>query len=298
MKNKMKKNVVIIFTVIMLLSTMNFITVPAKDIVNSNPSMADAVSTMDIHFKLIGGATWIITIGNLKIACDPALSPNATGRVEGSVYTDEDFQNIDLWLITHAHEDHLDEIGLKKIDSESLIITHEIAVEMLQTTESKNIFIIKWGEERIVNIDGFEITMEAIPAIHGTNPITASSMGGVNGYWVTLKKNESSISIYITGDTVTKWKVINSLRGRKADLFIPFMGEARIPIPILKLLLGPLTLNARMMRRMRWIINPEITIPVHFGTFSHYTEPISEVEKWQDPSVKILKPGEEIVVNL
>ncbi|MCK4365876.1 MAG: hypothetical protein KAW45_07480 [Thermoplasmatales archaeon] len=39
-------------------------------------------------------------------------------------------------------------------------------------------------------------------------------------------------------------------------------------------------------------------IPVHFGTFSHYTEPISEVEKWQDPSVKILKPGEEIIINL
>ena len=38
-------------------------------------------------------------------------------------------------------------------------------------------------------------------------------------------------------------------------------------------------------------------IPVHFGTFSHYTESISKIEKWNDPSVEILKPGEKIIIN-
>ena len=122
--------------------------------------------------------------------------------------------------------------------------------------------------------------------------------GGVNGYWVTLKNNTETISIYISGDTVTRWIVLNSLRGRKADLFIPNMGDPRVGTGILGMLLGPLTLTARMMKRMKNIINPKVTIPVHFGTFSHYMEPISEVEKWQDPSVKILKPGEEIIINL
>ncbi|MCK4365587.1 MAG: MBL fold metallo-hydrolase [Thermoplasmatales archaeon] len=311
----MKKKVVIVIIGIILMSTINFVSLPAKDIVNSKvsdneddihivpekntkSSIDDAASTMDIHFKWVGAATFIITIDDLKIACDPALDPDAEGRVEDPVYTDEDFQNIDLWLITHKHEDHLDEIGLTKIDSEALVITHEIAVEMLQTTESPNINILEWKEKRITNIDDFNITIEAIPALHGTNPITIFLMEGVNGYWVTLEKNGQTISIYITGDTTTKWKVINSLRGRKADLFIPFMGEARIPIPILRMLLGPLTLNARMMRRMKRIINPEITIPVHFGTFSHYCEPISKVDQWNDPSIKILSPGENITINL
>lgn len=75
------------------------------------------------------------------------------------------------------------------------------------------------------------------------------------------------------------------------------MGGTKAGEGIIGLLYGPLTLTARMMWRMKRIIKPEVTIPVHFGIFSHYTEPISEVEKWKDESVKILKPGEEIVVS-
>jgi hypothetical protein len=49
---------------------------------------------------------------------------------------------------------------------------------------------------------------------------------------------------------------------------------------------------------MKNIIDPEIIILVYFGTFSHYSEAISVVEKWNDDSVKILEPGEEIELNI
>lgn len=325
MKNKIKKNLVLVFVGIILISTMNFVAMSTKNMMNSyvsdcidyahleseifsNVSKVDGASKMNIHFKLIGGATWIIEIEELKIACDPVLCPNGTvldfglfksKRIKAPVYIDEDFQNIDLWLITHDHEDHLDEIGLSKIDSEATIISHKNAIDELKKTKSNNIIVLRWFlyEKKILDIDSFEVTVEAIPAIHAKNRIVALTAGGVNGYWVTVKYNTETISIYISGDTVTRGIVLNSLRSRKADLFIPNMGGARVGTGILGMILRPLTLTARMMKRMKKIINPQVTIPVHFGTFSHYTEPISEVEKWQDPSIKILKPGEEIIVN-
>ena len=292
----MLKKAIILFIIITIASSLNII-VPAKDSENTSPSLYNNSTTMDIHFKLIGGATWIFTIDDLKIACDPALDPDHPQRIEDPIYTDEDFENIDIWLITHDHFDHIDEIGLAKIEPESLIITHKIAIDDLQATSSSNINGLKWKEKKTIEIKGFKVTIEAIPAIHAVNPILALTIIGGNGYWIDLEKYGETLSLYVSGDTVPKWIVLKSLRGRKADLFIPNMGCARAAEGILGLLLGPLTMNARMMKRMKNIINPEVTIPVHFGTFSHYSEPISVVEKWNDPSVKILKPGEEIVVN-
>ena len=299
MKNRIKK-LVVIFGITLFLS-MNFFVVAEKNSVNIIDKVNIQNSEIDswtdnVKFKWIGAATFIISVDDLKIACDPALDPEATGRVEDPVYSDEDFENIDLWFITHAHEDHLDDIGLSKIESDSLIITHKIAVEMLQKTGSNNINVLKWKEKKDTTIAGFNISIEVIPAVHGVKLLTALLNGGVNGYWITLEKNDQSISIYITGDTVNKFVVLNSIRYRKADLFIPFIGEGRIPVPFLNILLGPCTLNARMLKRMKRIVDPDVTIPVHFGSFSYYSEPISVVEKWNDPSIKILEPGEEIVI--
>jgi L-ascorbate metabolism protein UlaG (beta-lactamase superfamily) len=296
MKEVLLKKTAVLFIVIILASTINIIA-PAELLEDTNPSFYNDSTTMDIHFKLIGGATWILTIDDLKIACDPALDPDYPERVEDPVYSDEDFENIDIWLITHDHFDHIDEIGLTKIEPESLIITHKIAADDLKATNSSNINELKWKEKKTIEIEGFKVTIEAIPAIHAVNPLLALTIIGGNGYWITLEKFDQTLDFYVSGDTVPKWVVLKSLRGRKADLFIPNMGCARAAEGILGLLFGPLTMNARMMKRMKNILKPEITIPVHFGTFSHYSEPISVVEKWNDPSVKILKPGEEIIVE-
>lgn len=311
----MKKNVGIIIIGMMLIFTTTIVIVPAKNISNINTHCEEDIiqitssssSNLDINFKWIGGATWILTIGELKLACDPVLSPKGTvldfglfksERIEEPAFTNEDFQNIDIWFITHDDIDHLDEIGLTKIDSESIIVTHKDAIDELKTTNSDNILSLKWCEKKTLNIDDFEVCIEAIPAIHAKNLLIALSAGGGNGYLVTIKSNEETISIYITGDTVAKWIVLNSIRCRKVDLFIPNMGGARLGNNLLGKLFGPLTLTARMMKRMKNCITPEVTIPVHFGTFSHYIEPISKVEKWNDPSIEILKPGEKITIKL
>jgi L-ascorbate metabolism protein UlaG (beta-lactamase superfamily) len=80
---------------------------------------------MELKFIWIGGASFVSGIGNLNIACDPVLCPKGTvqdffwfktKRPETLNYTSETFKNIDLWLISHNHEDHSDKIGLSKME--------------------------------------------------------------------------------------------------------------------------------------------------------------------------------------
>lgn len=59
-----------------------------------------------------------------------------------------------------------------------------------------------------------------------------------------------------------------------------------------------LTLNARMLARLRDALRPKRTIPVHFGTFTHYREPIDPVRALGDDSIAILAPGEAIGLDL
>lgn len=37
-----------------------------------------------------------------------------------------EFNNINIWLLTHNHEDHIDEQGLELIDDNALVIINKI----------------------------------------------------------------------------------------------------------------------------------------------------------------------------
>jgi L-ascorbate metabolism protein UlaG (beta-lactamase superfamily) len=251
---------------------------------------------MNIEFTWVGGATWILEIQGLKIACDPVLCPMGTvqdyfwfktERLEEPVFTDADFGDIDLWLITHGHEDHLDDIGLSRIGQGAHVVTHENAMEKLRKTSPRGITVLNWRETKSFSIRDMDVTIEAMPAVHGVNPISAFFAGRVNGYWINIVKDRESKSVYVTSDTVTHKKVLEALKGRKVDLLVPNMGAAKRGS-----WLGTLTLSAAMLNRIQAIVKPELTVPVHFGTFEHYVEPISKIGEPATGILEILAPGE------
>jgi hypothetical protein len=66
--------------------------------------------------------------------------------------------------------------------------------------------VLSWKQTIEFSIKGYEIGIEAIPSIHGINPLSALFAGKVNGYYLTISKGKEKIKIYITGDTVYKSK--------------------------------------------------------------------------------------------
>ena len=256
---------------------------------------------MKIEFKWIGGATFILSIDNIKIAVDPVLCKKGTvqdyfwfksKRIENPSFEAKDFKNIDLWLITHNHEDHLDNDGLKVIQKDALVITNRNSYKKLSKNGNSNTSILTWKEVKKLNIKGLEISIEAIKAIHGINPMSAYFAGKVNGYYLTLKKGSQEYCIYITSDTVYKTKIINTFANKKIDLLIPNMGAAKKGTWIMTL-----TLDSQMLKKMIDKLNPKLVIPVHYGTFEHYNEPVSEIIKLKENRIKIMTLGQQTKIQ-
>ena len=257
---------------------------------------------MEIILNWIGGATFILTIGNLNIAVDPVLCKKGTvqdyfwfksKRLEQPIYTKEDFQNVDLWLITHNHVDHLDSIGLSKISNASKVISNRNASKILKENGASDLTILNWKQTKELNIEGYQIVIEAIPAIHGVSPISALLAGKVNGYYLTISKGKEVVRIYITGDTVYKNRIIRALEGKEIDLLIPNMGAAKQGSWIMTL-----TLDSKMLKKLISKLDPEIVVPVHFGTFEHYNEPVEKIRAIGDTRIKIVEVGSKIKLEL
>lgn len=256
---------------------------------------------MKIEFNWIGGATFILSIDNLKIAVDPVLCEKGTiqdyfwfksKRIEDPMYELEDFRDIDFWLITHDHEDHLDKDGLDVIEKDSIIISNKNASKKLNTKSFSDLTILNWGQNKTIRIKDFEINIEAIPAIHGVNPISALLAGKGNGYYVNIKKDEQKFKFYLTGDTIYNAKTINALVNKKIDLLIPNMGAASQRTWIMTL-----TLNAKMLKKLIEKLNPKKVIPVHYGTFKHYKEPVEKIIAIADNRIEIVNVGETLIIT-
>ena len=253
-----------------------------------------------IAFKWIGAATWVLYIDDLKIACDPVLCGKDTlqdhkffkgKRRTNPQFTDDDFQNIDFWLLTHPHEDHIDAYGVTKIEVSTKIYASPNLKKWLKLIYAKNVDYLKWGEKKIFLKGDLKITIEAIPCVHASNFIVAKLAGSVNGYWLTIEKNKSVIEIYVSGDTINHKKVKKHLKGYKADIMIPFVGAGG-----LSKLGGPYTFTASQVIDMAKIINPSTILPVHHKTFSIYEEPIENLYKLNDSRVIKFDEGETVKI--
>jgi len=103
---------------------------------------------MQTLFNWPGGATFVLTIGNLKIACDPVLCSKGTvqdffwfksERLEQPVYSEDTFRDVDLWLITHKHLDHLDDKGLEQIKPKTKVICNPNSAPILTRNGNANL---------------------------------------------------------------------------------------------------------------------------------------------------------------
>ena len=76
---------------------------------------------MKVELCWVGAASIIIKINDeLKIGLDPALIKKneiihfkkfESQRLIAPVYKKEDFNDVDIWLLTHGHLDHIDIVG-------------------------------------------------------------------------------------------------------------------------------------------------------------------------------------------
>ncbi|EAC7182303.1 MBL fold metallo-hydrolase [Listeria monocytogenes] len=251
---------------------------------------------MLIKMYYVGASTCLFDIDEkIKIGIDPVLSPKGhkihfknfeSIRIKSPKYTEPIFKNIDIWLITHSHKDHLDSLGVKAINKNSVVLCDKktISSDLIHTN---NIRVLGWGDTYEVEKDNYSIKITTIPAYHGNSLISRILVGKVNGYLVEISNESQNQKLYFSGDTVYHKDIIRSLPDG-IDILIANLGNVRSED-----IGGPLTMNLEMLDIFIKSLHPKKVIPVHIDDFSHYETSILEV---QQAGLEIITTGKWIVL--
>ncbi len=91
---------------------------------------------------------------------------------------------------------------------------------------------------------------------------------------------DSGYRIYISGDTL----MVDELReiperykGQNIDLMLVHLGGTTIPGPSMPLLM--VTMDAKQGVQLMQLLNPDVTIPIHYDDYDVFMSPLSDFKK-------------------
>lgn len=245
-------------------------------------SAAATASTSDVRVTWIGGPTMLVRFGPIRILTDPVLGegPEAFRIYDPNVGKPDVAQarfaplpklpldRVDLVLVSHAHEDHLDRTAIAKLGN--LV---EFVVPRSQLAEVRNRGVIRanglaLGETQTIARGGYKVTITAVTAQHSQQPEYLPILGDVNGYWLEFRHGRYRRTVYWTGDSFAQLDGAPAAL-RNPDLFIPHLGAVGADGPI-----GYVSMGWSHALSFARDVQPAIILPIHHSTFSLYREPI------------------------
>ncbi|KAM0436826.1 hypothetical protein ACHAPT_002538 [Fusarium lateritium] len=260
----------------------------------------------DASVYFIGTATTIIEWKSFRILTDPNflhagdhvhLGPGVTAqrRTNPAVELGE-LPSLDGILLSHYHADHFDQLVEESLNRDFLIITTPHAQQCLTSKEDpfRNVKALDFfdhlelkARETEADSANPSIKVTGMPGKHvPPGPLAALNnlLGAVpptNGWMLELGHgDETGYRIYISGDTllvdelkdIPKW-----LEGKQIDLMLVHLGGTTIPGPSAPLLM--VTMDAKQGIEMIKMMEPEVTIPIHYDDYDVFMSPLSDFKK-------------------
>lgn len=251
----------------------------------------------------VGTATTILEWAGIRLMTDPNflhagdhvhLGPGVTSTRRTNPAVDlEDLPRIDMVLLSHYHADHFDEKVEESLRRDLPIVTTPHAKECLVEHKSDGekfsaVTDLDFWESCVIGIEGGKLEQGKSAAIKVTGmpgkhvppgPLNVineflHAVPPTNGWMVELgyiKEGEGDESftngyrIYISGDTllIDELKAIpERYKGQNIDLMLIHLGGTTIPSPSVPLLM--VTMDAEQGIKLVQLIQPDITIPIHY----------------------------------
>ena len=241
--------------------------------------MASVLARRDCAATVLGGPTVIIDIGGLRIAVDPTFdAPGPHGyltKVSGPAAMEADLGTVDVVLVSHDdHPDNLDDRGRAFALAAPLMLTGPAAAGRLGP---RAVGLPAWAVHSLPRADdGGDLTVLAVPAVHGPEDGERDAGGNVNCEVTGFVLSGSGLPvIYVSGDNASLTAVTEiSRRVPHIDVAVLFAGAARVPA---KFRGRPLTLDSRRAAAAAAVLGAGIVIPAHYDGWSHFSETAADL---------------------
>ncbi|KAF2134305.1 Metallo-hydrolase/oxidoreductase [Dothidotthia symphoricarpi CBS 119687] len=262
----------------------------------------------------VGTATTILEWEGLRILTDPNflhagdhvhLGPgvNATRQTNPAIDLEE-LPRIDAILLSHYHEDHFDRKVEDKLSRSIPIITTPHAKDHLSNKGDEsftNVHALAVWDSLVLDIASPRanaqtpsVKITGTPGKHiPPGPLSIandllSAVPPTNGWMVELGYSDPASSssfengyrIYISGDTlmVDELKEIpERYKDQNIDLMLIHLGGTTIPGPKMPLLM--VTMDAKQGVQLMQLVNPDLTIPIHYDDYDVFLSPLDDFKK-------------------
>ncbi|KAK5132542.1 hypothetical protein LTR08_008859 [Meristemomyces frigidus] len=296
---------------------------------NVHPKGSSGNENASLFF--VGTATTILEWEGIRLMTDPNflhagdhvhLGPGVTGtRLTNPAIDLHQVPRIDAVLLSHYHADHFDAQVEASLRRDLPIITTPHAKEHLHDHKAgsdkfTDVYDLAFFETMLLNIKPSSpspaagtapaIKVTGMPGKHvpdGMLSIANDLLGAVpptNGWMLELGHRDTAdlaaftcgYRIYISGDTLMVDDLAEIPRryaGHNIDLMLIHLGGTTIPSPKLPLLM--VTMDAAQGVQLMSLINPDVTIPVHYDDYDVFLSPLEDFKKavssagWEDKVV-------------
>ena len=254
-----------------------------------------------VTVTLVGGPTVLIEAGGFRFLTDPTFDhprayelPHVTLTKTGDPALDaQAIGVVDAVLLSHdQHADNLDLAGRAFLADVPMVLSTEVAAGRLELATARG--LAPWTSVRLTKPDGAAATVTATPARHGPAGIEPFS-GDVTGFLL-MFEDDSTLAIYVTGDTVWFEGVAEVARRFEPAIVMPFAGAAQTRGPF------HLTMNTNDVVETAHSFAGAAIVPVHTEGWAHFTQSGSDIERTftalgiQD-RLRLLAPGVPTVIE-
>src|SRR5580693_3115975 len=222
---------------------------------------------------VIGGPTVVLDLGGLRIVSDPTFDDpgphDYLTKTVGPAVAEDQLGPLDLVLVSHDnHPDNLDDRGRALALAAPLVLTTRSGASRLGAPA---IGLAPWTSHAVPRPGGGELTVTAVPAVHGPEDGERDADGFVNCEVIGFILSGHSLpTIYVSGDNASIQTVAEiSRRAPAIDATVLHAGAARVPG---KFRDRALSLDGIRTAAAAAILGPVDVIPAHYDGWAHFSE--------------------------